>query len=77
MVHGQHRRPFMKDFRAFYCCHSHIHFVVTQTGDVMPESAIVSQEKIEQITEIWNERHPNKEFHPHNPLNMDEIINVN
>jgi len=49
---------------------------VAQTGDVMPESAIVSQEKIEQITEIWNERHPNKEFHPHNPLNMDEIINV-
>ena len=32
----------------------------------------VSQEKIEQIVEIWNERHPNKEFYPHNPIDMDD-----
>lgn len=28
----------------------------------------VSQEKIEQIAEKWSERHPNKDFHPHNPV---------
>jgi len=28
----------------------------------------VSQEKLEQIVETWNERHPNKEYHPHNPI---------
>ena len=33
----------------------------------------VSQEKLEQIVEMWNERHPNKEFHPHNSvINNDE-----
>ena len=32
------------------------------------EKCYVSEEKIEEIAAIWNERHPNKEFHPHNPL---------
>ena len=32
----------------------------------------VSQEKIEQIVEMWNERHPNKEYHPHNPVDMED-----
>lgn len=26
----------------------------------------VSQEKLEQIVEMWDERHPHKEYHPHN-----------
>ena len=28
----------------------------------------VREEKIDEICEIWNARHPNKEFHPHNPI---------
>ena len=32
----------------------------------------VSQEKIEQITAMWNEHHPNKEFHPHNPVDIHD-----
>lgn len=28
----------------------------------------VREEKIEEICKIWNARHPNKEFHPHNPI---------
>ena len=28
----------------------------------------VREEKIEEITGIWNARHPNQEFHPHNPI---------
>ena len=28
----------------------------------------VREEKIEEICEIWNARHPNHEFHPHNPI---------
>ena len=30
------------------------------------EKCHVREEKIEEIVEIWNKRHPNKEFHPHN-----------
>ena len=33
----------------------------------------VSQEKIDQIVEMWNKRHPNKEFHSHHPGQMDSI----
>ena len=25
----------------------------------------VREEKVEEITDIWNKRHPNQEFHPH------------
>ena len=32
----------------------------------------VSQEKIEQIADMWNKRHPNKEIHPHNLVDMDD-----
>lgn len=32
------------------------------------EKCFVREEKIEEICEIWNARHPNKEFHPHNPI---------
>ena len=39
-------------------------------------ACFVSQEKLDQIVEMWNERHPNQEFHPHNPVDMDEKINV-
>lgn len=28
----------------------------------------VREEKIEEICETWNARHPNHEFHPHNPI---------
>lgn len=28
----------------------------------------IREEKIEEIVEIWNARHPNQEFHPHNPI---------
>ena len=28
----------------------------------------VREEKVEEICEIWNARHPNHEFHPHNPI---------
>ena len=28
----------------------------------------ISQEKIEQICEKWNVLHPNREFHPHHPI---------
>lgn len=31
----------------------------------------VREEKIEEICEIWNARHPNKEFHPHNPIPLN------
>jgi len=31
----------------------------------------VREEKIEEICEIWNARHPNKEFHPHNPISLN------
>lgn len=30
--------------------------------------------EIEQIVEMWNRRHPNKKFHPHNPVNMDDRV---
>ena len=40
------------------------------------EKCYVREEKIEEITAIWNERHPNQEFHPNNPVDMDENINV-
>ena len=33
----------------------------------------VSQEKIEQIADMWNKRHPNKEYHPHNPVDMEDF----
>ena len=33
----------------------------------------VSQEKLEQIVEKWNERHPNKEFHAYNPTDIDDF----
>lgn len=29
----------------------------------------VSQEKLEQIVEMWNKRHPNKGFHLHHQIN--------
>ena len=32
------------------------------------EKCYVREEKIEEICKIWNERHPNQEFHPHNPI---------
>ena len=35
-------------------------------------TCFVSQEKIEQITDMWNERHPNQEFHPHNPTPLNK-----
>lgn len=28
----------------------------------------VREEKIDEICEIWNARHPNQEYHPHNPI---------
>ena len=28
----------------------------------------VREEKIEELCETWNARHPNHEFHPHNPI---------
>ena len=28
----------------------------------------VREEKIEEIGEVWLARHPDKEFHPHNPI---------
>lgn len=28
----------------------------------------VREEKIEEIGEVWFARHPDKEFHPHNPI---------
>lgn len=28
----------------------------------------VREEKIEEICEIWNARHPNQEYHSHNPI---------
>ncbi len=28
----------------------------------------VREEKIDEIVEIWNTRHPNQGFHPHNPI---------
>lgn len=30
-------------------------------------TCFVSQEKIDQIVEMWNKHHSNKGFHPHNP----------
>ena len=36
-------------------------------------TCFVSQEKIEQIVDMWNKRHPNKEFHSHNSGRMDSI----
>ena len=35
-------------------------------------TCFVSQEKVDQIVEMWNERHPNKEFHPHNPIDIED-----
>lgn len=33
----------------------------------------VREEKIDEICEIWNARHPSQEYHPHNPIpNMGE-----
>ena len=31
----------------------------------------VREEKIDEIAEIWNARHPNKEYHPHNMPSWD------
>ena len=35
-------------------------------------TCFVSQEKLEQIVEMWNERHSNQVFHPHNLVDMDD-----
>lgn len=32
------------------------------------EKCYVREEKIEEIIEMWNARHPNCEFHPHHPI---------
>ena len=32
------------------------------------EKCYVREEKIEEITNTWIARHPNREFHPHNPM---------
>ena len=36
-------------------------------------TCFVCQEKIEQIADMWNKRHPNKEYHPHNPVDMEDF----
>lgn len=33
----------------------------------------VSQEKIEEICNKYSSIHPNQEFHPHNPIEIDEF----
>jgi hypothetical protein len=33
----------------------------------------VNKEKLDQIVETWNERHPNQEFHPHNPVSSEDF----
>ena len=40
------------------------------------EKYYIRREKIEEICDIWEQRHPNKEYHPHNPNEFGTNINT-